>query len=101
MDFNVFFSFRLSSDGQDFFTPYDEVYESFDAMGLQENLLRGIYAYGNLIYFFSVLLFLLTLFNPLVIAIGVSFFFYDEATNVVLELYYLLSMVPKTIKLFK
>ncbi|KAK9275821.1 hypothetical protein L1049_023092 [Liquidambar formosana] len=36
----------LSTDGQDFFTSYDEVYESFDAMGLQENLLRGIYAYG-------------------------------------------------------
>ncbi|XP_047151747.1 eukaryotic initiation factor 4A-15 isoform X3 [Vigna umbellata] len=36
----------LTSDGQDFFTSYDEVYESFDAMGLQENLLRGIYAYG-------------------------------------------------------
>ncbi|KAG9137331.1 hypothetical protein Leryth_026634 [Lithospermum erythrorhizon] len=32
--------------GQDFFTSYDEVYDSFDAMGLQENLLRGIYAYG-------------------------------------------------------
>lgn len=39
---------RLSSDGQDFFTSYDEVYDSFDAMGLQENLLRGIYAYGML-----------------------------------------------------
>ncbi|KAK6161982.1 hypothetical protein DH2020_001823 [Rehmannia glutinosa] len=25
---------------------YDEVYDSFDAMGLHENLLRGIYAYG-------------------------------------------------------
>ena len=37
---------RLSTDGQEFFTSYDEVYESFDAMGLQENLLRGIYAYG-------------------------------------------------------
>ncbi|GAY38506.1 hypothetical protein CUMW_037280, partial [Citrus unshiu] len=36
----------LSTDGQDFFTSYDEVYDSFDAMGLQENLLRGIYAYG-------------------------------------------------------
>ncbi|KAI7724506.1 hypothetical protein M8C21_028987 [Ambrosia artemisiifolia] len=36
----------LSADGQDFFTSYDEVYDSFDAMGLQENLLRGIYAYG-------------------------------------------------------
>jgi len=37
---------RLGADGQDFFTSYDEVCESFDAMGLQENLLRGIYAYG-------------------------------------------------------
>ncbi|GJZ64819.1 eukaryotic initiation factor 4A-15, partial [Tanacetum coccineum] len=37
----------LSTDGQDFFTSYDEVYDSFDAMGLQENLLRGIYAYGE------------------------------------------------------
>ncbi|KAL0463811.1 UNVERIFIED_CONTAM: Eukaryotic initiation factor 4A-8 [Sesamum latifolium] len=36
----------LQSDGQEFFTSYDEVYDSFDAMGLQENLLRGIYAYG-------------------------------------------------------
>ncbi|KAK9071215.1 hypothetical protein SSX86_009783 [Deinandra increscens subsp. villosa] len=37
----------LSADGQDFFTSYDEVYDSFDAMDLQENLLRGIYAYGT------------------------------------------------------
>ncbi|KAK2353180.1 eukaryotic initiation factor 4A-10 [Trifolium repens] len=36
----------FASDGQDFITSYDEVYDSFDAMGLQENLLRGIYAYG-------------------------------------------------------
>ncbi|XP_042479667.1 probable ATP-dependent RNA helicase ddx6 [Macadamia integrifolia] len=36
----------LGTDGQDFFTSYDEVYDSFDSMGLQENLLRGIYAYG-------------------------------------------------------
>ncbi|XP_022028539.1 uncharacterized protein LOC110929677 isoform X2 [Helianthus annuus] len=35
----------ISTDGQDFFTSYDEVYDIFDAMGLQENLLRGIYAY--------------------------------------------------------
>jgi len=33
---------------EDFFTSYDEVCESFDNMGLQENLLRGIYAYGIL-----------------------------------------------------
>ncbi|KAB5563848.1 hypothetical protein DKX38_003902 [Salix brachista] len=36
----------LTNDGQDFFTSYDEVYDTFDSMGLQENLLRGIYAYG-------------------------------------------------------
>merc|ERR550514_43671 len=36
----------LSTDGQEFFTSYDEVYETFDSMGLHENLLRGIYAYG-------------------------------------------------------
>ncbi|GER32562.1 eukaryotic initiation factor 4A [Striga asiatica] len=36
----------LGADGEEFFTSYDEVYDSFDAMGLQENLLRGIYAYG-------------------------------------------------------
>lgn len=41
----------LSTDGQDFFTSYDEVYDSFDSMGLQENLLRGIYAYGRPIMF--------------------------------------------------
>ncbi|CAA6670544.1 unnamed protein product [Spirodela intermedia] len=37
---------ELQEEGQDFFTYYDEVYESFDSMGLHENLLRGIYAYG-------------------------------------------------------
>ncbi|KAH7691154.1 RNA helicase protein [Dioscorea alata] len=36
----------LLEKGADFFTEYDEVYDSFDLMGLQENLLRGIYAYG-------------------------------------------------------
>ncbi|VVA92291.1 unnamed protein product [Arabis nemorensis] len=36
----VLYGYRL--EGQDeFFTSYDEVHESFDAMGLQENLLRG------------------------------------------------------------
>lgn len=45
---------RLSADGQDFFTSYDEVYETFDSMGLLENLLRGIYAYGKLFIFSSV-----------------------------------------------
>nr|GFC06976.1 eukaryotic initiation factor 4A-15-like [Tanacetum cinerariifolium] len=37
----------LSAEGQDFFTSYDEVTETFDAMGLLENLLRGIYAYDK------------------------------------------------------
>lgn len=37
---------RLAVDGQDFFTSFDEVYDTFDAMGLLEDLLRGIYAYG-------------------------------------------------------
>ncbi|MQM11572.1 hypothetical protein Taro_044482, partial [Colocasia esculenta] len=37
---------ELVEEGKDFFTSYDEVYDSFDSMGLQENLLRGIYAYG-------------------------------------------------------
>ncbi|TVT98623.1 hypothetical protein EJB05_56058, partial [Eragrostis curvula] len=36
----------LQQGGDEFWTTYDEVCESFDAMGLQENLLRGIYAYG-------------------------------------------------------
>ncbi|THU48835.1 hypothetical protein C4D60_Mb06t03170 [Musa balbisiana] len=36
----------LNADGQEFFTSYDEICESFDDMGLHENLLRGIYAYG-------------------------------------------------------
>ncbi|CAI8608629.1 unnamed protein product [Vicia faba] len=36
----------LSTDGQELITTYDEVFGTFDHMGLQENLLRGIYAYG-------------------------------------------------------
>ncbi|XP_010514906.1 PREDICTED: eukaryotic initiation factor 4A-2-like [Camelina sativa] len=38
--------FDEGEDDDEFFTSYDEVHESFDAMGLQENLLRGIYACG-------------------------------------------------------
>nr|GEZ55793.1 aldehyde dehydrogenase family 2 member B4, mitochondrial-like [Tanacetum cinerariifolium] len=37
----------LSVEGQDFFTSYDEVTETFDAMVLLENLLRDIYAYDG------------------------------------------------------
>ena len=29
-----------------FYTEWEETFESFDQMGLHENLLRGIYAYG-------------------------------------------------------
>jgi translation initiation factor 4A len=32
--------------GESFFTEWEETYDSFDNMGLHENLLRGIYAYG-------------------------------------------------------
>jgi hypothetical protein len=44
--FIVFAIYRHQGEGDEFWTSYDEVCESFDAMGLQENLLRGIYAYG-------------------------------------------------------
>lgn len=30
----------------EFFTDWNESYDSFDQMNLHENLLRGIYAYG-------------------------------------------------------
>ena len=30
-----------------FYTEWEESFESFDQMGLHENLLRGIYAYGD------------------------------------------------------
>jgi hypothetical protein len=36
-----------SQDNQTFFTEWEETYDSFDQMGLHENLLRGIYAYGE------------------------------------------------------
>jgi hypothetical protein len=46
-NFNILeINHRLSPDAQEFITSYDEVHDTFDAMGLKENLLRGIYAYG-------------------------------------------------------
>ena len=33
--------------GDTFYTDWEETYESFDQMNLHENLLRGIYAYGD------------------------------------------------------
>jgi translation initiation factor 4A len=38
--------FMSSQDNQTFFTEWEETFDSFDQMGLHENLLRGIYAYG-------------------------------------------------------
>ena len=35
--------------GENFYTEWEESYESFDQMGLHENLLRGIYAYGTVV----------------------------------------------------
>jgi translation initiation factor 4A len=41
----------LDPNSEEFAPEWDEVYESFDSMGLHENLLRGIYAYGaHLLY---------------------------------------------------
>jgi hypothetical protein len=38
----------MSTDDKDkFFTEWEETFDSFDQMGLHENLLRGIYAYGE------------------------------------------------------
>jgi translation initiation factor 4A len=36
----------LNPESEDFAPEWEETFESFDAMGLHENLLRGIYAYG-------------------------------------------------------
>ncbi|KAK4713694.1 hypothetical protein R3W88_019601 [Solanum pinnatisectum] len=36
----------LNAEGQEFFTSYDEAYDTFDAMELKEKLLRGIYSYA-------------------------------------------------------
>lgn len=35
------------NESEKFFTEWEETFESFDQMGLHENLLRGIYAYGE------------------------------------------------------
>lgn len=36
----------INAVSKEFFTDYEGSHESFDSMGLHENLLRGIYAYG-------------------------------------------------------
>jgi hypothetical protein len=38
---------QQGGEGERFFTEWEETFESFDQMGLHENLLRGIYAYGE------------------------------------------------------
>ena len=44
---NVVFGVGRIGDSDTFYTEWEETYESFDQMGLHENLLRGIYAYGG------------------------------------------------------
>lgn len=39
-------SCSLGSNTDSFYTDWEETFDSFDQMGLHENLLRGIYAYG-------------------------------------------------------
>ena len=39
--------FCSSQDNNEFYTEWEESYDSFDQMQLHENLLRGIYAYGK------------------------------------------------------
>jgi hypothetical protein len=45
--FLFFLVCSLNAEGDDFISTWDEVHETFDVMGLHENLLRGIYAYGT------------------------------------------------------
>ncbi len=42
------------SDAGEFYTEWTESYDSFDKMALNENLLRGIYAYGEASWLISV-----------------------------------------------
>jgi hypothetical protein len=37
----------MGNNEDKFFTDWEETFDSFDQMGLHENLLRGIYAYGE------------------------------------------------------
>ena len=38
---------RTTGESNEFYTDWEETFESFDQMNLHENLLRGIYAYGG------------------------------------------------------
>ena len=40
----------MGEGGEGFFTEWEDSYDSFDQMNLHENLLRGIYAYGEAIW---------------------------------------------------
>ena len=46
--------YSLTGDGDEVSSTWNEVCESFDEMGLHENLLRGIYAYGKPNFFFDI-----------------------------------------------
>lgn len=92
---NIANVFCLYSDTEstEFFTSYDEVHESFDAMGLQENLLRGIYAYGKLLSptllsqicllteFFTYKLYEIVKFEVTFSVLNLLYFFYLNVNN--------------------
>lgn len=42
----------MGNNEDKFFTDWEETFDSFDQMGLHENLLRGIYAYGEQLMLF-------------------------------------------------
>lgn len=46
-DAPILFCSMGTGEGESFFTEWEETFDSFDQMGLHENLLRGIYAYGE------------------------------------------------------
>ncbi len=45
----LLFSRSLANNEDKFYTDWEETFDSFDQMSLHENLLRGIYAYGEIL----------------------------------------------------
>jgi translation initiation factor 4A len=44
---DCFVLYSLTNNTDNFYTDWEESFDSFDQMNLHENLLRGIYAYGG------------------------------------------------------
>ena len=44
----ILFFHSLQNNEDKFYTDWEESFDSFDQMNLHENLLRGIYAYGEI-----------------------------------------------------